>query len=471
MHKKLVDFVTFLQKTIRPNVATLSALDRAIDPRDRLVSKSKIYVKPQSTKEVAIILGEANKKNIKLVPVGGSTGLVGGQIADNNSQVSLSLEKMNVISFSKEDGLVTAQAGAILSEIKRTVFEAGRVFPLSIASEGSCQIGGNLATNAGGLNVIRYGNVRDLCIGIEAVLPSGRIVSSMKSLKKNNMGFDIKNLLIGSEGTLAIITAAILKTFPLPVDPLVAMISIRDPGQAISIFKRISENFSDRLLAFELIKKTGIQFLNKTGYKINYPFSEIAPWTILVEIDINIGKTSLRDEIEEILSEILKKELAAEIVICQNLEHKKEMWKVRELIPEANRKIGSLCSNDISLPIGKIPDFIREADLGLLSISDKIVVNCFGHVGDGNLHYNVFPIEKKFKEALEKDRVKILRLINDLVSNFSGSISAEHGIGRLKATELAKYEDQGKLDAMLAIKSAIDPKHILNPGVIFNQEV
>ena len=235
MHRKLVNFVSFLQKKIGSNVVTWSALDRALDPRDRLVSKSKIYVKPKSTKEVAIILGEANKKNIKLVPVGGSTGLVGGQIADNNSQVSLSLEKMNAISFSKEDGLVTAQAGAILSEIKRTVFDAGRIFPLSIASEGSCQIGGNLATNAGGLNVIRYGNVRDLCIGIEAVLPSGRIVSSMKALKKNNMGFDIKNLLIGSEGTLAIITAAILKTFPLPVATLVAMISIRDPGQAISI--------------------------------------------------------------------------------------------------------------------------------------------------------------------------------------------------------------------------------------------
>ncbi|MAI97196.1 MAG: hydroxyacid dehydrogenase [Rhodobacteraceae bacterium] len=468
MDKKLVNFAAFLQKKIGPNVASFKSLDRAIDPRDRLVNKSEICIKPSSTKEVSIILSEANKKNVKLIPVGGSTGLVGGQIADNNSQVSLSLEKMNGVSFSREDGLVNAQAGAILSDIKRIVLDAGRIFPLSIASEGSCQIGGNLATNAGGLNVIRYGNVRDLCIGIEAVLPSGLIVSSMKALKKNNMGFDIKNLLIGSEGTLAVITAAILKTFPLPIDPLVTLISVRDPIQAVEIFKRISQNFGDRLIAFELMKNTGIQFLKKTGYEVKYPFSKIAPWTVLMELDINIGKINLREEIDEILAEVLEEKLAAEIVMSQNLEQKKEMWKIRELIPLANRDIGSLCSNDISIPIGKIPEFIKEADKGLLSISDKIVVNCFGHIGDGNLHYNIFPLEGKFRATLERERLKIFRFINDLVSNFSGSISAEHGIGRLKVDELAKYEDQGKLGAMLAIKTAIDPRDILNPGVIFN---
>ncbi|PQM56188.1 MAG: hydroxyacid dehydrogenase [Rhodobacteraceae bacterium] len=470
MDKSLDTFFSFLTQKIGRNAVSLVGPNHAIDPRGRLVNKSEFCIKPENTKEVSVILAEANQRGIPLIPVGGSTGLVGGQIAEKKDQVSLSLEKMNAITFSKEDSLLTVQAGAILADIKRIAFDAGRFFPLSIASEGSCQIGGNLATNAGGVNVLRYGSVRDLCLGIEAVLPNGNIVSSMKALKKNNMGFDIKGLLIGSEGTLAVITSAILRTFPLPIDPLTTIISVNEPREALIIFNHMSKIFGDRLMAFELMKSTGIDFLRKTGFKVKYPFSEEAPWMVLVDIDMTIGSTNFRDQVQEILRKFLEKNLANEIVIPVSLKQKKEVWSIRESIPLANRKIGSLFSNDISLPLESIPEFIEEADKRLSSISNEIVVNCFGHIGDGNLHYNVFPIAKEATKRLEKNRSVMVKMVNDLVNELSGSISAEHGIGRSKSKELERYEDPGKLSIMTTIKTAIDPKGILNPGVIFSKE-
>ena len=463
------NFVNFLRKKMTSKVVTLVESHSVSDPRDRLVNKSKVCIKPKTTKEVSIILKEANRRGVQLVPVGGSTGLVGGQIAESDHQVSISLEKMNAINFSEEDNLVTVQAGAVLADIKKVTSDAGRFFPLSIASEGSCQIGGNLATNAGGLNVLRYGSIRDLCLGIEAVLPNGNIMSSMKALTKNNMGFDIKSLLIGSEGTLAVITGAVFKTYPLPIDPMTAIISVNKPAEALNLFNVASNKFGDTLMAFELMKCTGVDFLNKAGFKVRYPFSKRAPWIILIDFDVNVASVNLRVEVEKTLCEFFDKNWVNEIVVSNSLEQKQEFWKMRELIPSANRRIGSLCSNDICVPIKKIPEFIKEADQTLMAISDKIVINCFGHMGDGNLHYNVFPISEESRESLEQYRPEIIKNINDLVRKFSGSISAEHGIGRLKSAELKLYEDPGKFNAMLAIKSAIDPKGILNPGVIFNK--
>ncbi len=469
MSDQLADFFSLLENRIDSGIVELMERGSATDPRDRLVNKSKFCLKPKTTREVSSILYEANQRGIQLVPIGGSTGLVGGHIAERDNQVSLSLERMNGIQFSSEDNLITVQAGAILADIKSIASDAGRFFPLSIASEGSSQIGGNLATNAGGLNVLRYGNIRDLCLGIEAVLPNGEVISSMKALKKNNMGYDIKSLLIGSEGTLAVITAAILKTYPLPINPLTAIISVNQPCDALSLYNQLSEKFPDRIMAFEIMKYTGINFLKKTGFKVRYPFLKEAPWMVLVDVDVNIGSTSLREEVLQTLHDFLDQNSANEIILSNSLEKKKEIWKIRELLPLANRKIGSLCSNDISLPITKIPDFIKDADKILFSFSDKIIVNCFGHMGDGNLHYNVFPTTEESRKNLEKSRYEIIRIINDLVTKFSGSISAEHGIGRTKSEELKLYEDKGKFHTMLTIKAAMDPKGILNPGVVFRE--
>ena len=274
MSSNLSQFIKILKKELMESQIIRTGSFEVIDPRDRLLNKSEICIKPMNTKEISIILKFANKFMVPIIPLGGSTGLVGGQIASQNNQVTLSLEKLNDIKFFNKSNLLKVQSGAILSNVKNIALNHGRHFPLALASEGSCQIGGNLATNAGGLNVIKYGNVRDLCLGLEAVLPSGKILSSMKSLKKNNMGFDLKNLLIGSEGTLGIITSAILKTFPIPKNPISIFFSVNNLKDVLYIFEKISNDFQERILAFELIKITGIELIKETGFFINNPFTK-----------------------------------------------------------------------------------------------------------------------------------------------------------------------------------------------------
>ena len=467
MNSNIVHFINILKKDLRESQIVSTGSFEIKDPRDRLLNKSEICIKPKNTKEVSKILRLAYKLMIPIIPVGGSTGLVGGQIANETDQVILSLEKLNEIKFHKKSNLLKVQSGAILSSIKNLAANHGRLFPLSLASEGSCQIGGNLATNAGGLNVIKYGNVRDLCLGLEAVLPNGKIFSSMKSLKKNNMGFDLKNLLIGSEGTLGIITSAILKTFPIPKNPFSVFFSVNNLKDVLFIFEKISELFQDRILAFELIKNTGINFIKETGFLINDPFTKNTTWMVLMEIDVNLGPICLKESVEQILYDFILNNKIVEVFIANTLNQRDEFWKIRELIPSANRRKGSICSNDISVPVEKIPEFITKLDRSISSFSKGIIVNCFGHVGDGNLHYNIFSSSEDNRHDLETKRLQLLNIVNNLVNKYSGSISAEHGIGRMKVNELNKFEDPGKLYMMKLIKSVIDPKNLLNPGVIF----
>ena len=467
MTSNLSQFIKFLKEEISENqISSANTID-VIDPRDRLENKSEICVKPKNTQEISKILKLANKFIIPIIPIGGSTGLVGGQIASQSNHVTLSLEKLDTINFFKDSNLLYVQSGAILSNIKKLAFNNGRLFPLSLASEGSCQIGGNLATNAGGLNVIKYGNVRDLCLGLEAVLPCGQIVSTMKPLKKNNMGFDLKNLLIGSEGTLGIITSTILKTFPIPKDPVSIFLSINNLEDVLFVFEKISREFSERILAFELIKMTGIDFIEETGFTIKNPFNKKTNWKVLIEIDVNIGPINLGEIIENTFYDLLLENKIVEVFFATNINQRNEFWKIRELIPAANRKKGSICSNDISVPIEKIPEFIKKLDNSIYLFSKDVLINCFGHIGDGNLHYNLFPRSENARIELEKNRKKLLNIINELVNKYSGSISAEHGIGRSKIKELYKFEDPGKLYMMKLIKNVVDPKNILNPGTIF----
>ena len=467
MISNLSNFINILKKDLKETQIIRSGSFEVVDPRDRLLSKSEICIKPKNTKEISRILKLANKFMIPIVPLGGSTGLVGGQIAHKKNQVILSLEKLNEIKFYKKSNLLKVQSGAILSSVKSIAINNGRLFPLTLASEGSCQIGGNLATNAGGLNVIKYGNVRDLCLGLEAVLPSGKILSSMKSLKKNNMGFDLKNLLIGSEGTLGIITSAILKTFPIPKNPVSIFFSVNNLDDVLFVFEKISNDFQDKILAFELIKNTGIELIKEAGFLINNPFTKKTNWMVLMEIDVNIGSISIKEILEQALYDLMLNNKIVEVFIANTLNQRDEFWKIRELIPAANRRKGSICSNDISVPIETIPEFITKLDRSISVLSKDIIVNCFGHVGDGNLHYNIFPQSDKIRLNLENKRLQLLNIVNELVSKYSGSISAEHGIGRLKVTELNKFEDPGKLYMMRLIKSGVDPQNLLNPGVIF----
>ena len=467
MISNLSNFINILKKDLKETQIIRSGSFEVVDPRDRLLSKSEICIKPKNTKEISRILKLANKFMIPIVPLGGSTGLVGGQIAHKKNQVILSLEKLNEIKFYKKSNLLKVQSGAILSSVKSIALNNGRLFPLTLASESSCQIGGNLATNAGGLNVIKYGNVRDLCLGLEAVLPSGKILSSMKSLKKNNMGFDLKNLLIGSEGTLGIITSAILKTFPVPKNPVSIFFSVNNLDDVLFVFEKISNDFQDKILAFELIKNTGIELIKEAGFLINNPFTKKTNWMVLMEIDVNIGSISIKEILEQALYDLMLNNKIVEVFIANTLNQRDEFWKIRELIPAANRRKGSICSNDISVPLETIPEFITKLDRSMSVLSKDIIVNCFGHVGDGNLHYNIFPQSDKIRLNLENKRLQLLNIVNELVSKYSGSISAEHGIGRLKVSELNKFEDPGKLYMMRLIKSGVDPQNLLNPGVIF----
>ena len=440
MKKELEKFTAILKNKLGPSAVQVGQQDFINDPRGRLVNQSTICLKPKNTAEVSTILGLANKNHIPIVLVGGSTGLVGGQIASCEFHVSLSLEKMNGITFSDSDLLISVQAGAILADIKRVAEDNNRLFPLSIASEGSCQIGGNLATNAGGLNVLNYGNIRDLCIGIEAVLPNGEIMSSMKAVKKNNMGFDLRGLFIGSEGTLAVITKALLKTFPLPRNLITTFVAVDEVENAIEIFKKLNETFHSKIIAFELIKSTSLDFLVKTGCVFKPPFNKSHPWILLIEFDVDIGSISLKEGVFEALHFFLENNKAVDILIAESRAQRLEFWQIRELIPEANRRIKAICSNDIAVPIGLIPSFIKKADQCLLAFSPDLEVNCFGHVGDGNLHYNIFPRTNDVRQRLESKRKIIIEIINNIVDELSGSLSAEHGIGRIKSQELFQYE-------------------------------
>ena len=327
-------------------------------------------------------------------------------------------------------------------------------------------IGGNLATNAGGVNVLKYGNARDLCYGLEVVMPDGKILNDLNDLKKDNSGYDIKNLIIGSEGTLGVITAASLKTFPL-TNNVVALMSVNTTHEAVKLYSFLSSKLEFSLHAFELINITGIKFLITTGLLIKtFPISTSKNWWLLVEVG-GAEQGDLIESFQKLLSQASAFKMIDEIIISQNSKQYNDIWKIRELIPEANRLVGSVSNHDISLPLNRISDFIERAGIEILEVSEELRINCFGHMGDGNLHYNIFPPAGKSKDEYKFYQKEIHERVNNLVHEFKGSISAEHGIGRLKREELYKYSDPIKLDLMKSIKDLFDPNGILNPGTIF----
>ena len=356
------------------------------------------------------------------------------------------------------------EAGCILADIQSKADQEERLFPLSLAAEGSARIGGNLATNAGGINVLRYGNARDLCIGLEAVLPDGSIWNGLSRLRKDNTGYDLKNLLIGSEGTLGVITAASLKLFAKPRSKATAFLEIASPKAALELLSELRQSAGDVISAFELIHSQGFNFLEKTLPHIRRPFESTSGWMVLVELGLSEpdGGAEL---LENLLTPHISRALVTDALIAQSDQQRQEFWAVRENIPEANRLIGSVSSHDISLPLSYIPEFIDKADAAIASIGD-FRINCFGHLGDGNLHYNVFPREGASRADHMKERDVIKRTVHDVVHAFHGSVSAEHGVGRLKVDDLERYGDPTKLSAMRSIKAALDPKGIMNPGAV-----
>jgi FAD/FMN-containing dehydrogenase len=443
--------------------ATASYLE---EPRGRYAGQAGLLAKPRTVQDVSTLIRMAAGARVGVVPYGGGTGLVGGQVAEEGAiPLILSLERMTAIrAVYPDENVLVAEAGAILADVQNAAEAADRLFPLSLAAEGTARIGGNLATNAGGTGVLRYGNARDLCLGLEAVLPDGQIWNGLTRLRKNNTGYDLRHLLIGAEGTLGVITAATLKLFARPARTGTALLVVEDPASALKLLSMARQLFGEMVSAFELIHRQGFDFLTETMPDLRQPFTTPPEWCVLIDLGL-AADMDPQASLETLFANAVEADLASDGLIAQSTAQAQDFWAIRESIPEANRRVGSISSHDISVPLGAIPQFIEQAGARLAQMGD-FRINCFGHVGDGNLHYNVFPQVGRTRDDHRNQRDAIKTCVHDLTHEVGGSISAEHGIGRLKVGDLEKYGDPAKLSAMRAIKAALDPVGIMNPGAV-----
>lgn len=459
-------FVSSLAAVLPEGTLSAPAPRHLEEPRGRWTGQAGVLARPRTTAEVAAVVRACAAARVGIVPVSGGTGLVGGQImVTGPAPLLLSLERMAALrGVWPEENAMVVEAGMVLADVQAAAAKVGRLFPLSLASEGSCRIGGNLAANAGGTSVLRYGNARDLCLGLEAVLPDGTVYGGLTRLRKDNAGYDLRHLLIGSEGTLGVITAASLKLFPQPAARVVGLLAVPSPAAALGLLARCGDRAAGMVSAFELIHRAGFDFLEETGFDLRAPFSPVPEWLVLLELELPSGL-----EPEVVMAGLYEAGAEAGLVtdgvIATSEAQAAAIWALRETIPLANRKVGAVSSHDISLPLSAIPGFIDTAPREIARLG-AFRVNCFGHLGDGNLHWNVFPLRGHAKGEHDGVRDEVKRVVHDLVHGLGGSVAAEHGVGRLKVADLARYGDPGKLLAMRAIKAALDPAGIMNPGAV-----
>ena len=456
---------------------TIVGINNAITDRDIISSylkeqrglyhgKTPLVLRPQSTLEVSQIMQLANETKTAIVPQGGNTGLVGAQQPDSSgNQIILSLERLNKIrSIDVQGNLILVESGVILQNLQDAADEANRFFPLSLGSEGSCQIGGNLSSNAGGTAVLSYGNCRELCLGLEVVLPDGRILDDLRQVKKDNSGYDLKDLFIGAEGTLGIITAAVMKLFPKPRGKAVAYVGVTSPFEALKLFAIAHDKAGNLLTGFELMPRIGMEFTVAYNPKSRDPFATPYPWYVLIDISSPHSDNEARQFIEDILSETFEKNIILDAVIASNKSQENDFWTMREEMSPAQKKQGGSIKHDISVPVASIPDFITEAGQLIESLIPGARIVCFGHMGDGNLHYNITQPIKMDKDEFLAKWGDINHHIHTLVMSYGGAFSAEHGIGQLKRGELVAFKSPVAVDLMRKIKAAFDPNGIMNPG-------
>lgn len=436
------------------------------EPRGKGVTPAALLARPRSVEEVSRIVRACAAGRVGIVPWGGGTGLVLGQVLpDGPAPLILSLERMAAPrGLWPEEGLMVAEAGMTLADVHAAAEAAGLLFPLSLASEGTARVGGVLATNAGGTAVVRYGNARALCLGVEAVLADGSILHGLKRLRKDNTGYDLADLLIGSEGTLGILTAATLRLFPRPAALATAFLAVASPAAALRLLALAQETTGGAVSTFELIGGQGLRFLDEVLPEVRQPLSGRPDWSVLIELGLP-PRLDPEAVLDDIYGAAANEGLVDEAVIATSGAQRQMLWDLRERIPEANRRIGAIASHDISLPLSEIAAFLPRADAAVRALG-PMRINAFGHLGDGNLHYNVFPPKGAARPAWVSHAPAVTRAVHDLVHDHGGSISAEHGIGRLKTAELLRYGDPAKLSAMRRIKQALDPLGILNPGAV-----
>src|SRR5688572_24486405 len=427
------------------------------DWRRQYSGTAECVVRPASTEEVAAVVAVCGREEIAIVPQGGNTGLVGGSVPTGaHREIVLSLSRLNRIrALDRLNDTITVEAGCVLATVQRAAEEAGRLFPLSLAAEGSCQIGGNLSTNAGGVNVLRYGTAREQVLGLEVVLPDARVWNGLRALRKDNTGYDLKQLFLGAEGTLGIITGAVLRLFPRPSATATAWIALDSPRAAVELLALLRSRLGDRLSAFELASRSCLDAVLGHLPDARDPLAESYAWYVLAEFGDSGSQEDLRARVDSALADCAERGTLRDAALAESGDQSRALWRIREAIPEAQF---TNVKHDISVPVSAIPQFIQRAGEALAARFGELPVYCFGHVGDGNLHYNVG------SEALMPQRGEVSRIVYDTLDGFAGSISAEHGLGQLKREEIRRHKDALELELMRSLKQALDPKGLMNPG-------
>lgn len=438
-----------------------------VEERGLYQGRALAVARPASTGQVAAVVGYCAQHGIPIVPQGGRTGLVGGGVPfERGDELVVSLERLNRIrAFDPVNYTMTVDAGCILQAVQDKAAEGGCLFPLSLAAEGSCQIGGNLSTNAGGVNVLRYGNARDQVLGLEVVLPDGQVWDGLRILRKDNTGYDLRNLFIGAEGTLGIITAAVLKLYPRPAETATALAALPDIETVLALLSLARTASGDAVTAFELIPRIGLE-MGVRHRGVTDPFDAPHPWYALIELASSRRDGTLRPALESVLADAYETGIVEDAVLADSEERRLALWRIRESVPGAQKREGGSIKHDVAVPVSRVPEFLRQATQAVEAALPGVRVVAFGHVGDGNIHFNLSQPLGADKNEFLAQWGRMNRIVHDIVAGFRGSISAEHGIGRLKRDELTRYKSAVELDLMRRVKRALDPQAIMNPGKV-----
>jgi len=438
------------------------------DWRDQYHGKAALVLKPAATDEVAGIVKVLAQARIGIVPQGGNTSLCGASVPDGSgSQVVVNLSRMNrVRAVDAANNTMTVEAGCVLAQLQSVAAEHDRLFPLSLAAEGSCEIGGNLSTNAGGTGVLRYGNTRDLVLGLEVVLPDGSVWEGLRGLRKDNTGYDLKHLFIGAEGTLGVITAAVLKLFPRPRSRATAVAGLESPHDAVALLSELRVACGDRVSGFELMSRLCIELVVRHIPGQRDPFGEPHPWYVLVELSDSTEGAATTELLEAALSAAAERGTIRDAVVAASESQRNALWQLRENIPESQKIDGVSVKHDVSVPVSLVPDMIERAGERLAERFPDVRIVAFGHVGDGNVHYNCSKSEAQDAKAFFAQAHEVNRIVYDVVASLGGSISAEHGLGVLKREEIKRYKAPLELELMRRIKATLDPAGIMNPGKV-----
>lgn len=441
------------------------------DWRKRARGKALAVISPANTQEVSLIVKACLQNKVSIVPQGGNTSMVVGSIPnDSGTQVLLSLQRMNKVrSVDAANLTMTVDSGCVLQQVQQSAEQAGFLFPLSLGSQGSCTIGGNLSTNAGGTQVVRYGNARELCLGLEVVTASGEIWNGLTGLRKDNTGYDLKNLYIGSEGTLGVITAATIKLYPMPAAKLTAWASVNSIEKAVELLGLAHQTLGPALSGFEVMGQFALSLVDKHFPNLKVPLWKENAYCILLEASDNESEAHARQQFEGLMQKAIESEVITDAVIAESLAQAKSLWLIRENITMAQATEGLNIKHDISIPVSQMSAFVMKTDALIEQKIKGVRIVNFGHLGDGNLHYNVqAPQGVDFKVFLKEYEDEINTLVYDSVMQHGGSISAEHGVGSLKVDTLKDYKDPTALSIMRAIKKSLDPMNIMNPGRVIN---